>query len=51
MGCDYKADDEGTFELEIWDYQGHGGKLGSVVIHGLEPKHELYVLIPRGSAR
>ena len=53
MGCDYFADENGEFELEIWDYENPncGKVLGRILLTGLPPKHRLGEDILKGDSR
>lgn len=49
MGCDYYADEEGVFELEIFDADGQ--TLGKIHLGNLDPDQELYRQLTYGRDR
>ena len=56
MGCDYYADENGNFTLEIFDYLaetklGRDLPLGVIRVTGLEPFHKLSKSIKEGESR
>lgn len=50
MGCDYYADENGTFEVVYRDYET-GRELGRLTLTGLKPRHPISREIIEGDVR